>query len=179
MGHQSSSTTVVVIGDQAPRAIRSVEGLSNVDAASLAGAPEEEAVHWTRRAHATYLVHDWDPLGHVANSWVEFFEDESTFEVLELEIDRTVSALGSGSIAVPDYYVVVEPEALERTWKHWWLGVLPGASPTRVIPWTNPDESLAKLLRRLPTGRPWPESGPWLRGLRTAVPDRVGLPGVA
>ena len=74
---------------------------------------------------------------------------------------------------MPDYYIVAEPESLSPTWKHWWLGVLPKAAPTRVIPWGAGSTPLAGVLRQLPTGRPWPTPEPWLRGVAWAVPDRV------
>jgi hypothetical protein len=78
---------------------------------------------------------------------------------------------------VPDYYVVIHPETMPVTWKHWWLGVLAVASPNRVIPWPDADAPLARLLSRLPTARAWPDVEPWLRGVTGAVPDRVGLGG--
>jgi hypothetical protein len=108
---------------------------------------------------------------------VEFFDDQSTLEVLQLEIAMTVEAVGRHEITVPDYYVVLSPETMPTTWMHWWLGVLASASPTRVIPWPAADASLAELLRHLPTGRAWPEVDRWLPRVVTAIPDRVGLPG--
>jgi hypothetical protein len=99
--------------------------------------------------------------------------------VLELEIERAVEAAERHAISVPDYYVVLHPEEMPTTWKHWWLGVLASESPTRVIPWPRGDESLARLLRRLPTGRAWPDVESWLPRVIGAVPDRVGLHGSA
>ena len=105
--------------------------------------------------------------------------DQSTFGVLELEIDRAMEAAERHAMSVPDYYVVLHPETLPITWKHWWLGVLASESPTRVIPWPTGDDSLARLLRHLPTGRAWPDVESWLPRVVGAVPDRVGLPGSA
>ena len=110
---------------------------------------------------------------------MEFFDDQSTFGVLELEIDRAMEAAERHEMNVPDYYVVLHPETLPITWKHWWLGVLASESPTRVIPWPTGDDSLARLLRHLPTGRAWPDVESWLPRVVGAVPDRVGLPGSA
>ena len=62
------------------------------------------------RPRAPYVVHDHDPLGHVAAAWVEFFDDQSTFGVLELEIERAVEAAERHAMSVPDYYVVLHPE---------------------------------------------------------------------
>ncbi|ANJ26161.1 hypothetical protein [Agromyces aureus] len=170
------STTLVVVGDEASQAIRSIERFANVQAASLAEASDDEVARWSASASAPYVVHDHDPLGHVAAAWVEFFDDQSTFGVLELEIERAMDAAGRREISVPDYYVVLHPEGLPVTWKHWWLGVLAAESPTRVIPWPSADASLAALLRRLPTGRAWPEVQAWLPRVPMSVPDRVGLP---
>ena len=175
----SASTTLVVVGDEATSAIHALEGFANVRAASLSDASDVEVARWSASSDAPYVVHDHDPLAHVAAAWVEFFDDQSTFGVLELEIERAVEAVERHAISVPDYYVVVHPETLPVTWKHWWLGVLAVASPNRVIPWARPDDSLARLLRRLPTARAWPEVEPWLRGVTAAVPDRVGLGGAA
>lgn len=169
------STTLVVVGDEASQAIRSLERFANVQAASLTDASDDEVARWSAAASAPYLVHDHDPLGHVAAAWVEFFDDQSTFGVLELEIERAMDAAGRREIAVPDYYVVLHPEVLPVTWKHWWLGVLAAESPTRVIPWPAADASLAALLRRLPTGRAWPDVHAWLPRVPMSVPDRVGL----
>ncbi len=175
------STTLVVVGEEATTAIHSVDGFANVRSATFADASDAEVARWSAASTTTYVVHDHDPLAHVAAAWVEFFDDQSTYGVLELEIDRAVDAVERHALSVPDYYVVVHPETLPITWKHWWLGVLAVASPNRVIPWPDAeaDASLARLLRRLPTARAWPDVEPWLRGVAGAVPDRVGLGGAA
>jgi len=177
-GANTSSTTLVVVGDDEGTTIRGFAGHANVRAASLAGRDDDEVARWTRGASTPYLVHDRDPLEHVAAAWVEFFDDQSTLGALELEIDRAVEALTRGEAAIPDYYLVVNPESLPPTWRHWWLGVVAQAAPTRVIP-RGDDDSGVRLLRRLPTGRAWPDPASWLGGVTAAVPDRVGLGGAA
>ena len=174
-----ASTTLVIVGDEATSAIRALDGYANVRATTFDEASDDEVARWSATAGTPYLVHDRDPLGHVAAAWVEFFDDQSTFGVLELEIDRAVEAIERHAISVPDYYVVLQPESLPVTWKHWWLGVLATESPTRVIPWPQADDSLVRLLRRLPTGRAWPDMESWLPRVVGAVPDRVGLPGTS
>ncbi|MDR5699678.1 hypothetical protein [Agromyces aerolatus] len=180
----STSTTLVVVGDEAPAAIRSLTRFANVRAASFHDVPDasdSDVARWSAHSTEPYVVHDLDPLGHVASAWVEFFEEQVTLGVLELEIDRAIEAAGRHLIAVPDYYVVIHPETLPTTWRHWWLGVIAAASPTRVIPWPAPDrsddDSFARLLRKLPTGRAWPEVETWLPNVVRQVPDRVGLDG--
>lgn len=170
-----SSTTLVVVGDETASAIHALEGFANVRAASLTDASDVDVARWSSASVAPYLVHDHDPLAHVAAAWVEFFDDLSTYGVLELEIARALEAVGRREFDVPDYYVVIHPENLPVTWKHWWLGVLASASPSRVIPWPAADASLAQLLRRLPAARAWPEVDAWLPSVAAAVPDRVGL----
>ena len=174
-----ASTTLVVVGVEATSAIHALEGFANVQAASLHDATDVEVARWSATAAAPYVVHDHDPLVHVAAAWVEFFDDQSTYGVLELEIERALDAAVRHDFNVPDYYVVIHPEVLPVTWKHWWLGVLSSASPSRVIPWPSADDSLAELLRRLPTARAWPEVDAWLPRVRRAIPDRVGLPGAS
>ncbi|MGX5696765.1 hypothetical protein ACWKWP_11255 [Agromyces soli] len=176
------STTLVVVGDEAATAIHALEGSANVRAAAFGReleASDAEVARWSATAPTPYLVHDRDPLGHLAAAWVEFFDDRATYGVLELEIERAVEQASRHALAVPDYYVVLHPETLPVTWRHWWLGVLAGASPSRVIPWPDAGEPLVPLLRRLPTGRAWPDAERWLPSVATAVPDRVGLPGAA
>ncbi len=173
MGGAPSSTTLVFVGSDAPAALEALDHLANVRAAALRGTSDEEARRWVARAHSPYVVHDRDPLGHVAAAWVEFFDDLSTLGTLDLEVDRALAALETGQLVMPDYYIVAEPDSLSPTWKHWWLGVLPKAAPTRVIPWGAGSTPLARVLRQLPTGRPWPTPDPWLRGVAWAVPDRV------
>lgn len=168
-------TTVVVVGDEATTAIRSLERFANVQAASFADASDDEVALFSNAVSAPFLVHDRDPLQHVAAAWVEFFDDQSTYGVLQLEIERAVAAAERRAISVPDYYVVLHPEDLPSTWMHWWLGVLASASPNRVIPWPDPEEPLARLLRHLPTARRWPDVEEWLPRVAASVPDRVGL----
>jgi hypothetical protein len=172
-----AGTTLVVVGEEATTAIRSLEGFANVRSATFADASDAEVARWAATTGTPYLVHDHDPLAHVAAAWVEFFDDQSTYGVLELEIERAVEAVERHALSVPDYYIVIHPETMPVTWKHWWLGVLAVASPNRVIPWPDADAPLARLLSRLPTARAWPDVEPWLRGVTGAVPDRVGLGG--
>lgn len=172
----SRSTTIVIVGHDAPEVIHVLDAFANVHGETFAAVSDDEMQRWIARAHSPYLVHDRDPLEHVAAAWVEFFDDLATLGTLDLEVDRAVGALERGSLSMPDYYVVIDPERLAPTWKHWWLGVLPDVAPSRVIPWTGDGStSLARLLRTLPTSRQWPDPGPWLRRVARAVPDRIGL----
>src|SRR6187397_2505973 len=110
-----ASTTLVVVGDEATSAIHALERFANVRAATFSDASDDEVARWSASAGAPYVVHDHDPLGHVAAAWVEFFDDQSTFGVLELEIDRAMEAVERHAMNVPDYYVVLHPETLPIT----------------------------------------------------------------
>ncbi|WP_353828085.1 hypothetical protein [Agromyces sp. SYSU T0242] len=178
------STTLVVVGEESTAAIGSLAGLANVESATFAEmteATDAEVATWSTTSRAPFVVHDRDPLGHVASAWVEFYDERSTLGVLQLEIEQVIDQVARHGIRVPDYYVVLEPESLQGTWMHWWLGVVAAASPSRVLPWEPGDQPLAGLIRRLPTARAWPEVHEWLPGVIRAVPDRFGpgLPGAA
>lgn len=173
----SRSTTLVVVGHESAKTLEALDHLTNVRAATLSHRSDAEAQRWVAQSQAPYVVHDRDPLGHVAAAWVEFFDDMSTLGTLDLEVDRALDALRSGEANMPDYYIVVDPQELPPTWKHWWLGVLPQAAPSRVIPWDDGSIPLGRVLRQLPTGRGWPSPDPWLRKVSRSVPDRVGIDG--
>ncbi|CAN5233653.1 hypothetical protein BH09ACT6_BH09ACT6_12600 [soil metagenome] len=170
-----NSTTLVLVGNESATAFGALARHANVRATSLADSTDEEAERWVTQADSPYIVHDRDPLAHVAAAWVEFFDDLTTLGTLDLEVDRAATALQRGTLSMPDYYIVIDPESLSATWKHWWLGVLPHAAPTRVIPWAEGSTPLSRVLRSLPTGRSWPDPGPWLRDVARSVPDQIGV----
>ncbi|MCU1404541.1 MAG: hypothetical protein JWQ43_844 [Glaciihabitans sp.] len=184
----SHSTTLVLVGDGASNALGALDHFANVSTARfsdtrLGGATDNDVQRWITRAHSPYVVHDRDPLGHVASAWVEFFDDVATLGTLDLEIDRALAAFERGDLSMPDYYVVVEPENLSTTWQHWWLGILSQAAPTRVIPWddtsTSSSTSLGRMLRTLPSSRPWPQPEPWLHSVARTIPGQLTTNGGA
>ncbi|NKQ53611.1 hypothetical protein HFP15_12055 [Amycolatopsis sp. K13G38] len=168
-----SSTVVVVAGAGAAEILPRLDGLANVRAAAV----EKSASELVAQAHAAYVVHDADPLADLATAWTDYFDGAATPGTLEVAVESTLAALRSGAALLPDYYVVLDPESLPPTRKHWWLGVLAGVSPSRVVPCAATAGAVAGALSRLPSGRWWPDPpDEWLRGLPRAVPDRVGLP---
>ena len=168
-----SSTIVVVAGADAAPILPRLDALANVRAASPGGSPGELIA----QSHAAYVVHDADPLADLATAWTEYFDGAGTPGTLEVAVETTLASLRSGAALLPDYYVVLDPESLAPTRKHWWLGVLAGISPSRVIPAAATAGAVRDALSRLPSGRWWPDPpDEWLRGLPRAVPDRVGLP---
>lgn len=171
----SHSTVVLLVGGDTDHVIKGLGNLPNVDARTFAGDDAPRIRESIATSPSTYLVHDADPLEHVAAAWVEFFEDRASYGALDFEIETAVDAFSRGATSMPDYYVVLEPESAPQSWKHWWLGVLPQVAPTRVLPADSDAGAIRRLLRRLPTGKPWPEPAEWLPEVRFSIPDRVGL----
>lgn len=169
---------VIVAGTDAEHVVPRLDGLANVRAATVKD--EDSARELVAQSHTAYVVHDGDPLADLAAAWTGFFESTDTPGTLEVAVEATLAGLRRGSMQLPDYYVVLDPESLPETRKHWWLGVLAGVSPSRVIPAKASAAAVADVLSRLPSGRWWPDPpDEWLRGLGRAVPDRVGVPGSA
>jgi hypothetical protein len=169
-----TSTTIVVVGTGAPGTLGAMHRYANVSAAVFTDDSDDEVRRWVSGVHSPYLAHNRDPLAHVAAAWVEFFDDQATLGTLDLEVDRVLAAFRRQDVAMPDYYVVTEPESLSPTWQHWWLGVLPQAAPTRVIPWGEATTgSLGRALRNLPASRPWPNTDHWLHEVARTIPARL------
>jgi hypothetical protein len=131
---------------------------------------------WTEatRVHAPYFVHDADPLGAVADAWTRRFDEEGPVGELEVVVSATLARWRVGSIELPDYYFVLDPESWGVTRRHWYLGVLHGAAPARVLPLANADDAAATL-PRLGAGHWWPDLDQLLAGIEHVVPDRAGL----
>jgi hypothetical protein len=173
-----SSTVIVVAGDGAADVIAGLDGLHNVRAILRGERPPAEVMDIAGRSAATYVVHDADPLAGVAASWTEFFDGRAVTGTLEVAIEAALGELRAGRLVLPDYYLVLDPDSMTETWRHWWLGVLAGAAPVRVIPARASATAVATDLGRLAVGRWWPaDMEAWLRELPRTVPDRVGLPG--
>ncbi|RKR74413.1 hypothetical protein [Frondihabitans australicus] len=170
----SHATVVAVVGDASADVIEGLSALRGVDALQL-GEPDADGARRISASQGPYVVHDSDPLGHVAHAWVEFFDDRSTGGALDVEVAQAVSAFAAGERVMPDYYVVLEPESLEPTWRHWWFGALATMAPRRVLPQPAAAGSVRKLLRQLPTGPGWAAPDQWLPKLAFTVPDGRGL----
>lgn len=174
-----AGTVVALVGDGTAAVLESLADLPGVDALAL---PDDEPTLGARRiaaSHAPWVVHDADPLVHVASAWVELFEERSTMGALELEVETALSRFGAGEAIMPDYYVVIDPASAEDTWRHWWCGALGHRAPRRVLPVDAPAVDVARAIRRLlaslPASRPWPDPVTWLPGLAFEIPDRIGV----
>lgn len=176
------STVVALVGVGSDELLTGLADVPALVALSLREAEPAVAAHRVASVTMPYVVHDADPLAHVASAWVELYEERSTLGSLEVEVEYLLTLFASGDAVMPDYYVVAGPEAIEGTWRHWWLGALAHRAPSRVLPVEASASALRARLRTLPASRPWPEPSGWLRNVQFDIPDRVGLrdqPGAA
>ena len=134
---------------------------------------------WTEvtRAHVPYLVHDADPLVDVASAWVDRWDGAGDVGRLEVAVQQVLQRWRARSLELPDYYMVIDPAGLTATARHWFLGVLSGASAHRVVvAGAGPDEA-TRAVRRLRAGPWWPELDVLLDGIDRRVPDTVEVAG--
>ncbi|MFG6192678.1 hypothetical protein [Nonomuraea sp. JJY05] len=172
-----SSTVVVVAGDGAAELVAGLDRLHNVRAIPRGELRPAEVMEIAGRSAATYVVHDADPLADVAAAWTAFFDGTGVVGALEVAIEAALEELRADRLVLPDYYLVIDPDGMPGTWRHWWLGVLAGAAPVRVVPVRSSAAAVAEELGRLTAGRWWPaDLRAWLRELPRVVPDRAGLP---
>lgn len=180
MAHASSTGTVVaVVGSGSDDALAAWDGMPGVEALALHGSEPAVAARRIAAAGTPWVVHDADPLEHVASAWIELYEERATLGTLEIEIETALARFSSGEAIMPDYYIVLDPEDADGTWRHWWCGALGHRAPKRVLParapLTSRDAALRRLLAVLPSSQPWPDPASWLPGLAFDIPDRVGL----
>ncbi len=176
------STIVALVGADSDELLAELEGSPTLLALSLRECEPAEAARIVTHAPFPYVVHDADPLAHVASAWVELYREQSTLGSLEVEIDTALGQFESGAAIMPDYYLVAAPEDIEGEWRHWWLGALALRAPSRVLPVAASATALRSALRSLPMSRPWPTPDSWLPRVQFDIPDRVGLrdlPGAA
>ncbi|GAA1961183.1 hypothetical protein [Microbacterium deminutum] len=175
------STVVALVGEDSDALLSGLSDVPALVALSLRQAEPAAAARRLTAVSTPYVVHDADPLEHVAAAWVELYEERATLGTLELEVENLLGLFDAHAAVMPDYYLVAGPENIEGTWRHWWLGVLAHRAPSRVLPVEASGAALRARLRALPTSRPWPDLA-WLRQVQFEIPDRVGLrdqPGAA
>lgn len=178
-----SSTEVVLVGRVRAEVFAELDSLLGVRAASVTAWQESADVadlavrarSFAASVHGPYAVHDLDPLAEVGRAWVAYFEESAPVGTLEVAVEELLARLRRGTATLPDYFIVVEPESLPVTERHWWLGAVAAAAPSRVVPAPATASGIAHVLAALPSGGWWPDdqSG-WLRGLASVIPDRVG-----
>jgi hypothetical protein len=177
---QIATTVVALVGEQAPACLDQLGQAANVATVrpDVAAPPLERAIAaWqaATRTHTPYLLHDTDPLETVADAWVRRFDVELPGPAGELEVAvaEMLRRWRARAIELPDYYLVLDPETWEATRRHFYLGVLHRAAPSRVVPVVGTPERVGEQLGRLPSGRWWPEVDLLLDGVDLVVPDRV------
>jgi hypothetical protein len=131
-----------------------------------------------RRTTAPYLVHDADPLGLVAEAWARRFEGHGVAGDLEVAVAATLARWRARSLDLPDYYLVVDAEELRPTLRHWFLGLLSSAAPTRVVAGRSSVPVLDHLAELRP-GPWWPELDRILADLDRVIPEQAGSLAVA
>jgi hypothetical protein len=171
-----NSTLVVVAGAGAARVVAGLDGLHNVRAVVAGDRPSAELTDAASRSSVPYVVHDADPLAAVRDAWVDYFDESAPVGGLEVAIEATIRSLRAEATLLPDYYIVLDPEDMPSTRRHWWLGVLAGAAPSRVVPAPATADAVRAALASLVAGRWWPEpADAWLRELPRVVPDQAGI----
>ena len=176
---QRISTTVIgLVGEPARRCAEGLERAPNVrvELPDPDAPPLDRAVAaWqaATSANLPYLVHDADPLALVAAAWVRRFDEQGPAGELEVAVRETLARWRARSIDLPDYYIVLDPGSWEATWRHWYLGVLHRAAPSRVVPADAAADQVQASIAKLASGRWWPELDRLLADIDRVVPDQV------
>src|SRR5690606_26363342 len=130
----AGGTIVAVVGDAVADALESFTGLAGVQTLALGDTEPALATRRIAPAAKPWIVHDADPLVHVAAAWVELYEQRATLGALELEVEAALQAFRSGDAIMPDYYLVLDPDSADAMWRHWWCGALGHWAPRRIHP---------------------------------------------
>lgn len=186
-GVQRLSTTVVgLVGSPAPSRLRALATAlgQGTNVRAVLPEPDTDALDravaaWraATAAHVPYLVHDADPLAEVAAAWIDRWDGTGSDGVgdhgrLEVTVQAVLRRWRARSLDLPDYYLVVAPDGLPETARHWYLGVLADAAPHRVAVVEDDDAAMVAALRRLRAGRWWPDLDRMLAELDRRMPDR-------
>jgi hypothetical protein len=173
------STVVALVGADSDALLSGLADVPALAALSLRESDPAVATRMMAAAASPYVVHDADPLEHVAAAWIELYQERATLGTLEIEVETALDAFEHGRALMPDYYIVLDPASADGAWRHWWCGALGQHAPRRVLPAETPgrarDAAIRRMLTALPSSRPWPDPSTWLPGLAFEIPDRVGL----
>jgi hypothetical protein len=173
-----STTVVALVGERAPECLEALRRATNVRV--VRPDPQDAALQRAAAAyraaagiHAPYLVHDADPLGPVADAWIRWFDQRGPAGELEVAVSETLQRWRADSIALPDYYLVLDADSWDATRRHWYLGFLHRAAPSRVLPAAGTASAVASQLAQLASGRWWPDLDRLLADVDRVVPDRI------
>lgn len=177
-----NTTVVCLVGPGAERLVEDVGSDSNcrpvrpdddADPLDRAVAAWREATG----ANLPWLLHDADPLAAVADAYRLFF-DHGQHGAIEVAVEETLTRWRAGSLALPDYYLVVQSQQLAQTLRHLYLGALHDQRPARVLPVSGDAGPVRQELRALRATRWWPELDQLLAQLTRAAPDQLHRPPV-
>ncbi len=181
---RAASTVLALVGATPPEDMRRLAGSLGEAANVRAVLPEPESPPLDRataawreavRAHIPYVVHDADPLDEVAAAWVDRWEEDGDVGRLEVTVRAVLERWRAGAVELPDYYLLVDAEALTPTARHWYLGVLAGAAAHRVVVTGPRPGEVARAVRRLRAGRWWPQLDTLLADVHRRVPDSLHI----
>jgi hypothetical protein len=173
-----STTVVALVGEQARTCAQALGRAANIRVelpdAELP-ALERAAAAWraATSTQAPYLVHDADPLALVADAWVRRFDGQGPAGELEVAVGDTLARWRARAIELPDYYLVLDAGSWGATRRHWYLGLLHRAAPSRVVPATAAAGELRAAVATLASGRWWPEMDRLLAEVGRVVPDQL------
>jgi hypothetical protein len=91
-------------------------------------------------------------------------------------VSETLARARTGALELPDYYLVLDPERLDATRRHFWLGLLHRDASARVAPVDSDPATVLTALGTLTPGRWWSPIGEILAGVEREVPDQIGAP---
>ena len=136
---------------------------------------DRAVVAWeqARRTSAPYLLHDADPLAWVADAWARRFQEQGIAGDLEVAVTETLARWRARSLDLPDYYLLTDPEGLSPILRHWFLGLLASAAPSRVVT-SRAGASVVDGLADLHTGPWWPDLDRLLAGIDRVLPEQLG-----
>jgi hypothetical protein len=173
------NTTVVAVvaptGDPFPLERVRAANVRVVRPDTDATALDRAVVAWeqARRTSTPYLVHDADPLAWVAEAWAQRFQAEGSAGGLEVTVAETLARWPARSLDLPDYYLLTDPERLSPILRHWFLGLLGSAAPSRVV--NGPAGALVvDQLANLRPGPWWPGLDRVLAGIERVLPEQLG-----
>jgi hypothetical protein len=126
-----------------------------------------------RRTSTPYLLHDADPLGWVADAWSRRFEEQGSAGDLEVAVSETLARWRARSLDLPDYYLLTDPEGLSPVLRHWFLGLLGSAAPSRVVT-ARAGSPVIEQLADLRPGPWWPDLDSVLAGIDRVLPEQLG-----
>ena len=176
---QRIATTVIgLVGEQARTCAAGLERAANIRVElpdPAAPALERAVAAWQAATgtQAPYFVHDADPLALVADAWVRRYDEQGPAGELEVAVRETLARWRTRTIDLPDYYILLDPGSWDATRRHWYLGVLHRAAPSRVVPAEAASDQVQASIAKLSSGRWWPELDRLLAGVDRVVPDQV------